>query len=170
MAFRWYVAQTKPCAEAAACRRLKDQDFTTYLPIMTLRNKKRRGYLVIANEPLFPGYAFVQLDIEDDTEERWKRVNSTKAIHTLLPTCDAPIAIPNGQVESLQDAEAMGQFVYPRAFPPGTKLRVEVGMLAGQVIECLATNDRQGVVRALWDCFGARRVITVPLNGIRALR
>ena len=170
MAFRWYVAQTKPCAETAACRRLADQEFATYLPLMTLRVTRWRGKTEIEREPLFPGYIFVSLDLLDDERERWKAVNSTRAVQNLLPTSDSPIPIRPGEVEGLRDAEAMGQFVYPRQFPPGTRLRIEIGALAGAVIECLQTNDQQGIVRALWDCLGAKRVISVPLNAIRAIR
>lgn len=163
------MAQTKPNAEKAASRRLDDQDFATYLPWMTLRAPGRRGKMVLEREPLFRSYLFVWLDVEDDPDEAWKRVNSTKAIQTLLPHSDCPLAIPIGEVESLQEAERAGNFVYPRSIATGARLRIQDGMLAGQVLECLTYDGRRGLVQALWDCLSRKTVVTIPLNGVRVL-
>src|SRR5215470_14671751 len=156
MAHHWYVAQTHPAAEAAAVRRLNRQDFRTYLPILTFRRPVRRGKNEITRMPLFCGYLFVMLetDPEADPGENWKRVNSTRAVASLLPRSDSPLAVPDTEIEKLMKNEAAGNFVFPRgdAMLPGAKLRVDAGSLAGQVVTCLEANDRQGTVRALWAC------------------
>ena len=39
---------------------------------------------------------------------------------------------------------------------PGSRLRVYRGVLAWQVVECLAVDDEHGIVRALWEALGRR--------------
>lgn len=220
MAIRWYAAQTKPNAEAAADRRLRAQDFVTFLPRLTLRltrpeTKKRldtrvqtlraevaklaqhvgacasspvdlklakralyfksakleraieaaRGH---RTEPLFRSYIFVQLDVDDDPGENWKRVNSTRAVQSLLPHSDRPEALPSIEIENLRRAEQNGEFTVPRLIDPGASVRVFRGTLVDQVLEALGSD--KDTVKALWDCFGRKTVVSVPLDDVTVLR
>ena len=144
--------------------------------MLTLRRAIRRGKFNITHLPLFPGYRFVSLDLEDP-DEAWKAVNSTRAIITLLPHGDTPLPIPDGEIEKLQTLERDGNFVWPRSIvmTPGTRLRIDRGpaattaSLGANVIECLEANDLKGTVRALWDCMGRRAVLTLPIDHVTVL-
>jgi transcriptional antiterminator RfaH len=162
--FRWYVAQTHPNAEAAAQRRLGRQLFATHLPRRTSR-VSRRGRVVERISPCFPGYLFVLLDVAGET---WKAATYTRGILRLLPISDAPIAVKTDEVLELHQAELDGALV-SGLVKPGSKLRVYRGALARQVIECLAVDDKRGLVRALWTCFGSRVEMQIPLDAVTVL-
>lgn len=166
MTFRWYVAQTKPNAERAAQRRLNRQRFATHLAMRTTRTAVR-GVIVEHLSPLFPGYLFVLLDVAA-ADEHWKHVNSTRAVMTLLPTSERPIAIRHSSdIESLHEAERDGILVSGIVLP-GATVRVYRGALVSQVLEVIDCVD--DCVRALWDCMGAKRVVSVPLDDVTVLR
>lgn len=164
MSAGWYVAQTKPNAERAAVRRLWRQEFTIHLPWLTVRTT-RRGQRVDLREPLFPGYLFILLDLE---LERWKAVNSTRGVQTLLPAADAPRPIPTKKIEELYEGERDGLFAVPPAPIPGTLLRVYRGTFVDQIVEVLAAGaDR---TKCLLGCFGQRTVISLPTDDLTVLR
>lgn len=159
MAANWFVAQTKPNCEQQAERHLKEQDFERYLPRETIR-RTRRGYVEEIKRPLFTGYLFVQLDTADD---RWKAVASTKGITTLLPSSDRPEPIRPGEVARLRDFEDRG-LLRAGDIVPGQRLNVWRGTLADQVVECIQNNGNR--LKVLWSCFGAPRVVDVPLTDV----
>jgi transcription antitermination factor NusG len=165
MALRWYVAQTYPNTEAAAERRLNRQLFMTHLPRRTTRTP-RHGRIVEHVGPCFPGYLFVLLDV---TGEAWKGACYTRGVLRLLPVSERPIAVRAEEVIELHEAEIDGALV-SGLVNPGSRLRVYRGVLARQVIECLAVDDERGLVKALWDCMGRRVECSVPLDAVTLLR
>lgn len=164
MAFAWYVAQTKPNAERIAVRRLNEQSFTTYLPLLTSRHAKN-GRVTERKTPLFRGYLFISLDLLDDY---WKRVNSTYAVLALLPRSDNPVSIAGRHVESLRTAELNGYF-RAGAILPGDRVQVFRGTLAGQVLECIDGGGGSRI-KCLWSCLGAMRVVSVPIVDVTVMR
>lgn len=165
MAIEWYCAQTYPLREMAARRRLRDQEFDVYLPLETVR-RPISGRVVDQQKPLFPGYLFVQLDLDDDPEQRWKGVSYTKAIMSLLPSSERPEIIQRSQIERLADFEKQG-FFKRGTVRPGERVRVWRGMLADQVLECIESHDDR--IRCLWNCFGAPRVVNLRISEVTVL-
>ena len=165
MTFRWYVASTKPNSESKAQRELDRQGFHSYVP----RNRVRqvtRGRVGEISEPLFRGYVFIALDLDGETE-KWKAVNSTRAVMTLLPSGEHPLPILDADIDGLKRAESSG-FFRSGMVVPGEKLRVFRGTLVGRVLECISSSaDR---VQALWDCFGQRVVVSVGLQDVLVMR
>lgn len=161
MPFRWYVAQTKPNAEAAAERRLRKQNFVNHFPRLSVR-VVHRGQVIESVVPLLPSYIFVLLNL-DANDDRWKRVNSTRAISHLLPASDRPLPIPSTEIHEIIQAEFEG-FFRKGQVQPGQRLRVFRGELANQIIECLDSVD--GRVSALWACMGQKVKVSVPLDDV----
>ena len=60
----WYVLQTKVRHEAVAEHNLNNQSFNTFLPMLRVQ-RHSRGKWQSFNEALFPGYLFVELDLEN---------------------------------------------------------------------------------------------------------
>lgn len=58
---KWYVLHSKPHKERILWRQLKDQGFEVFYPHILLRSVKPG---VIKNKPLFPGYLFVNVNLE----------------------------------------------------------------------------------------------------------
>ena len=69
----WFAIRTQPRKEQIARKHYEQQDFIVYLPlILTTRRHARRIDKV--HRPLFPGYVFLHLSIED---RRWDTIGCT---------------------------------------------------------------------------------------------
>jgi len=166
MAHAWYVVQSKPNAEREALRRLRNQSFECYLPMLTVR-RYVRGRMCERLEPLFRGYLFVKMAIDDIEDHAWKAVGSTQGVLTVLPTCEHPEAVRDSEVDALIDAELHGYFRLG-AVLPGERLKMFRGSLVNQVLECIKVQGER--ISCLWSCFGAQRVVHVHLADVTVLR
>src|SRR5262245_47850091 len=103
----WYAAKTKAGQDAIACANLTRQQFTTYYPQITIQRYKQ-GRIRLDREPLFPGYVLISLVLED---QAWRAINNTRGVYKLLSFNEdgRPSALPDGEVESLQQKEKAGK-------------------------------------------------------------
>src|SRR5689334_12939536 len=94
---RWYAVYTQPYWELTAQLRLRAQNFRTFLPLhsKTVQHARKRQTVLAA---LFPRYLFVVLDLKRD---RWRTVNSTRGVTSLIMQQGMPAPIRNGVVETL---------------------------------------------------------------------
>lgn len=76
----WYVVITKPRQEARAAEHLRNQRGEVYLPLLEVERLKQ-GRRVCAQEPLFPGYVFLNVRAN---EALLSRVRSTIGARALL--------------------------------------------------------------------------------------
>ena len=107
---RWYVAHTQPNRETKAIFNLNRQGFICYLPrFHTRRRHARKVESVI--RPLFPCYLFVYLNMERD---RWRSVNGTYGVKSLIANGDRPLPVPDGVVESFKAREDKLGIVSPK--------------------------------------------------------
>lgn len=162
MALGWCVAQTKPNAERQVRRRLRDQLFAAYLPLLTVR-RAVLGRMVERQVPLFPGYLFVEIDLD---AERWKAVTNTRGMLALLPTSERPISVTPQVIDDLRTAEYGGLFKRG-VVRPGERVRVFRGTLVDQVLECIETNGDR--LKLLWVCLGAPRVVYARISDVTVL-
>ena len=87
---RWYAVQTLQYAEKRAQAQLEQQKFRTFLPKRrkTIRHARKLSTVTAA---FFPGYLFVLLDLNRD---RWRSVNGTFGISTLVMAGELPCPVP----------------------------------------------------------------------------
>jgi transcriptional antiterminator RfaH len=83
----WSVARTLPQREKFAAERLGDGGFEVFLPLI---HTKR------ASAPLFPGYLFVLI------VDRWRSINSTLGVLSLVRVGDCPARCPDCEIDSLK--------------------------------------------------------------------
>jgi transcriptional antiterminator RfaH len=148
---RWFVARVLAHREASAQFNLHRQGYRSFAP--GLRRTIRHGRTmrnVIA--PLFPGYIFVILDLSAD---RWRCVNSTIGVASLIMGVEQPTPVPPGIVEALVAAtESSGTVRLDRDLEIGQKLRILSGPFAETLCR-LAHLDDKGRVRVLLEFMGA---------------
>jgi transcriptional antiterminator RfaH len=122
----WYVAQTRPHAEAKASQHLRSQGFEIYLPrYLKQRRHARRVDEVAA--PLFPNYLFVAINI---ATQRWLSIDSTIGVTKLVRNGDLPASVPQHIVDALkrrEDARGYIQLIRRPKFLPGDKIRIVGG-------------------------------------------
>lgn len=102
---------------------------------------------------VFPTYMFVVLDIGRD---RWRSVNGTGGVASLIMQGDAPQPVPVGVVENLLELVDEGGMVrLDRNLREGQRVRVVAGVFAN-AIGVLERLDANGRVRVLLDIMNGK--------------
>jgi len=154
---RWYVVQTQPHREHLAAEHLAKQSFEVFLPRQrkTVRHARRLTERLVS---YFPGYLFVRLDL---ATQRWRSINGTFGVRSLIMAGERPVPTPVGLVESLRErADARGCLAPPPAYGPGDRVR----LLSGPLADLVGTLDRlEGAarVRILIELVGGVVPVTV---------
>lgn len=76
----WYLVYTKPQSEVIAYHHLLQQEYDVFLPMVTRKKRVRTVYKQI-EEPLFPRYLFISLDMKFDN---WSPIRSTRGVTGLV--------------------------------------------------------------------------------------
>lgn len=147
---RWYVVHSLPRREAGTEIQLLAQGFRAFLPRMT-RTVRHARKLRTIDAPVFPRYLFIVLDLQKD---RWRSVNGTFGVASLIMTRDMPEPVPQGVVEQLLEyTDEAGVVRFDRDLREGQSIRVATGPFAQALgrLERLAANGR---ARVLLDIMG----------------
>jgi transcriptional antiterminator RfaH len=158
---RWYVAQTRPHAEAKASLHLRRQGFAIYLPRYLKQRRHARRVEKIA-APLFPGYLFVSIDM---AAQQWLSIDSTIGVARLVRDGERPAPVPQVVIDALvtrEDANGFVQLDRRSRFSPGDKIRV----VGGAFCDCYGLYDGMSArerVAILLDLLGRQvRVVLDP--------
>ena len=149
---RWFVAQTLSNRENIATSNLERLGFRTFAPRFwrTVRHaRKSRNVLA----PIFPSYAFVILNLDRD---RWRSINGTVGVASLLMAAELPMAVPRGVVEALISRRGS---VGPIGFHQDLKIGQTCRILSGPFAETLCQLDHlddRGRVRVLLEIMGGK--------------
>ena len=94
---RWFVARAHPNRENSAQFNLDRLGFRNFAPRIrsTVRHARR---VQDALRPLFPCYVFVVIDL---SKHRWRSVNGTFGVASLIMGAEQPKPVPPGVVEGL---------------------------------------------------------------------
>jgi transcription elongation factor/antiterminator RfaH len=159
---RWYAVQCLSYREFAAASHLQNQDFAVFLPRRKkIRRHARRTDSVLVS--FFPGYLFVSFDLSRD---RWRSINGTHGVASLVMQGDYPAPVPVGVVESLQQAcDDMSVIQWQPDLAPGEPVRVLAGPFSDMIGE-LDRLDGAGRVRVLLDIMGGRIPTVLPRESI----
>lgn len=118
--------------------------------IKTVRHARQ---LRTVRDPLFPTYMFVALDIG---RERWRVINGTFGVASLIMAGETPEPVPPGVVEQLIDYTDEGGLIrFDRDLREGQSVRVVSGPFSS-AIGCLERLDANGRVRVLLDIMGGK--------------
>lgn len=157
---RWFAVHTLPRKEMTAVHHLAQQGFQTFLPLLpvTRRHARRRDTILSA---LFPRYAFVRLDLSRD---RWRAINGTVGVNSIVMGRELPCPVPDGVVEDLAaHAGANGVVEMDETLQPGDPVRLIDGPLAGS-LGILTRLDENGRVEMLLDLMRACVRVKVARN------
>jgi transcriptional antiterminator RfaH len=148
---RWFVARALAHQENRAQLNLHRLGFRSFVPRLrrTVRHARR---LRDTLQPLFPGYIFIVIDL---SKHRWRSVNGTFGVASLIMGSEQPKPVPSGVVEGLVAACESG----------GAALRLDDGLEIGQKVRIvsgpfaetlcrLAQLDDHGRVRVLLEIMG----------------
>ena len=129
---------------------LEAQGFRTFLPryAKTVRHARK---LRNVSAPFFPRYLFVKLDLARD---RWRSVNGTFGVASLIMGEELPLPVPPGLVEALIGcAQADGHLRFGNRLSVGESVRVMSGPFA-ELIGKITRIDGAGRVQVLLRLLG----------------
>jgi transcription antitermination factor NusG len=161
---RWFAVNTQPHLENRALLNLRTQGFCAFLPRRQKTTKHARQFRTVA-APLFPGYLFVAFDLG---RERWRAINGTFGVRSLVMAGERPQSVPSGVVEALLAMQDPSGII---TFASELKLGQRVRMLAGPFAEMVGRLERLddvGRVAVLLELLGsqvrvrARAEVLVP--------
>jgi transcription antitermination factor NusG len=149
---RWFAVHTQPAREVGAAGQLGRQGFESFLPMHVKTVRHARRFRTV-RAPVFPRYVFVRLDLG---RHRWRSVNGTFGVSSLVMAGGLPAPVPRGVVEGLADlCGAGGLMSLEPGLEVGRRARVLAGPLAGLLGE-LTRVDEGGRVQILLDVLQAR--------------
>lgn len=156
---RWYAVHCQRHGEARAATHLRRQGFVVFLPLHGRTVRHARRFRTVS-APFFPRYLFVRLTVGRD---RWRSVNGTFGVSSLIMEGGLPLPIASGVVEALMAmADDAGMLSLDRSLRPGQTVRIATGPFAGLIGE-LAALDEKGRVKVLLDIIGKQ--VTVATFG-----
>ncbi len=161
---RWYVVRTLSRQETRAEFQVCNQGFRVFLPriLKTTRHARR---LRTVHSAIFPTYMFVILNLGRD---RWRSINGTFGVASLIMAGETPQPVPIGVVEQLLDyADDQGLVRFDRNLRKGQSVRVTSGPFAN-AIGCLERLDASGRVRVLLDIMGGKVPALLDRSAVEA--
>ena len=159
----WYVVRTKTGAEERAAWHLSNQGFESYLPRYRKQVRHARKTEMVLR-PLFPGYVFVCLDLE---QQRWRAINGTFGVIGIVQLGNAPHPIPASMVQAIRAREdAAGAVnVAPQGLQKGDHVRVREGAFAEYTALLDEVSDDKRVILLL-DLMGRAVRISVAMENL----
>jgi transcription elongation factor/antiterminator RfaH len=158
---RWYAVQTSPGKDRLAASHLARQQFSVFAPRLQKTIRHARQFRVVT-VPLFPGYLFLRINLSG---QRWRAVNGTFGVRTLVMSGSRPLPIPDATIAQLQ--QAFGTRAAAPRIAPGQQVKVLQGPLSGFVgtLERLEGPER---VRVLMELIGGTTPVTLDRSAIAA--
>jgi transcription elongation factor/antiterminator RfaH len=159
---RWYVVYTLPHRERSAQLHLRNQGFQTFLPLLSKTSRHARRYNTVL-APLFPRYIFVAFDV---TRTRWRTINGTRGVTTLIMQDDRPAPAQSGIVETLiASSSPAGEVLFWRDAVTGDRVRLIAGPFAGQ-LGILQRLNSAGRVQVLLEIMGTQILTKLHMRSL----
>jgi transcriptional antiterminator RfaH len=135
----WYVVQTKPRQEFRAQEHLRNQGFRSSLPVLPVE-KVCRGRRVVASEPLFARYLFIELGADTPN---WGAIRSTRGVSSLVSFGGHPARLPHGWIEEFE-CRSTG---VRKLFEPGDTVVLAEGPFSGvEGVYEMADGEERAIV------------------------
>ncbi len=119
----WYLLQCKPRQDARALEHLERQGFECYAPVCNVQTIAS-GKLRVKEQPLFPGYVFIRMGMEDS----WLALRSTRGVNRVVAFCGQPCQVQDAIVEQLKHRCATAEM--HRVLKSGDQVQIQIGEFA----------------------------------------
>lgn len=102
----WYLVHCKPRQESRAQDNLDNQEINSFLPLISIE-KIIRGKRQRVEEAMFPGYLFVELQVNG---ELWSKIRSTRGVRDFVKFGGVPAKISYELLEKLKVIDTTTEF------------------------------------------------------------
>ena len=134
----WYVVQTQPNRENSAVANLERQGFDVWLPCYE-RIVRHARVTKRVRRPLFPGYLFINLDLET---ARWRSINGTFGVKNIIGHGPTPSIVNKEFIIALKASESLDGFVDidNDNLKLGQEVEILCGPMAGKIGKLLSLD------------------------------
>lgn len=161
MALYWYALRSKPRKEDVVWRQVQTQGIEVFYPRLKItpvnpRSRKQRPY--------FPGYMFVQVDLEELGLSAFKWMPHTLG---LVSFGDEPATVPDHLIHTIkrrvQEIDAAGGELFD-GLSPGDKVTISDGPFSGYEAIFDARIPGSERVRVLLELLNSQRQVPLELD------
>ena len=151
----WYLIKTKSRQEHVAIKNLENQDYSTYCPTVTIKNK---------HVVLFPGYLFIYLDKEN---ENWLPIRSTKGVLNFVRFGLNFAQVPDTIIKFLKANELINKEKLNNLnrFKSGDKIQITDGVFKNCVAIFKSSKPQERVL-LLMNILGQQQSITIKQESV----
>jgi transcriptional antiterminator RfaH len=158
----WCAAQLQPNRERLALHMLAQQNVAVYAPRLR-RRRIVRGRREDSEVPLFPGYAFVWIELQ------WHAARWCPGVVRLVMDGLQPAKVPDAVIEEIRGRERNGAVELPkRRLQYGDRVKILAGPFRGHLAVYAGLSGPERVAVLLQILGGAQRV-TMAKQDIEAL-
>lgn len=167
MAHCWYVLHTNYRKEMLVVDQLMAHDLELFFPTIRIERGHRRG---VRDEPFFPHYIFVKLDLDSGISSMLKRL---PGIRTIVHFDEHPAVIADTVIEELrnrlQSEEGKPSTLADWLYEPGDPVRIHRGPFTGlnAVFQKGLTGSER--VQILLEVLGRSSRVQINVNHIEAI-
>jgi transcriptional antiterminator RfaH len=158
---RWYAIKCKPRQEYRALENLERQRFPCYLPELSVEKLKDRCKVEL-QEPLFPGYLFIELS---DINDNWYPIRSTRGVSHLVCFNQHPVPIQDEIIELIRQRLVTSPPTVPY-LRPGERVRITEGSFS-QLEAIFVANDGNERVMLLMNILHREQTLSFPASSVR---
>jgi transcriptional antiterminator RfaH len=148
----WACARLQLRRETLALHCLKLAGYEIYLPRLRER-RVRFGRKIVLTPALFPGYAFVWIELQ------WHAARWAPGVLGLVMSGDVPVRCPDGVIEQIKRRERGGLVDLPSRLRRGDRVRILRGPFTGHLAIYADTPARDRVAILLALLGGQHRVV-----------
>jgi len=159
----WFVVRTKTCSEEQSAAHLKRQEFEVFLPRYRKQIRHARKVSTVLR-PLFAGYLFVRIDTD---EQRWRSINSTLGVISLVPSGSVAYPICDEIIDDLRAREDKDGVLClgPIGLKSGDLVRFRDGVFVEHIAFLEEVCDEKRVILLL-DLMGSQVRVTTRVENL----
>ncbi|MDE7101100.1 MAG: transcription termination/antitermination protein NusG [Anaeroplasmataceae bacterium] len=165
---RWYIVGTYSGYENAVKQDLErrketmnmtDMIYQVMVPEETVEVTDKKGKKKLKVNKLFPGYVFVEMEVEGEMDEKaWFMIRNTPKVTGFLGSSGGgtkPVPVPVDEMNRI--LISLGMVERPSlTFNVGDRIEVVEGPFAGKVCDVASVNADAEEVMVLVEMFGGR--------------
>jgi transcription termination/antitermination protein NusG len=168
MSRKWYVVQTYSGFENSVKQDLdrriesmdmKDKIYQVLIPEEEQEQTKKDGSKVLKTVKMFPGYIFVELEVDKDVDEKaWFMIRNTPKVTGFLGSSGGgakPVPLPAEEINDI--LRKIGKLDKPVLdIAVGDNVTITGGPFAGRSGAISGINEEKGLVTVLVELFAGR--------------
>jgi len=160
---RWYCVHTAPRKEFVASSNLQLQGYRHFVPAVIKKVRHARKVREVKTA-FFPRYIFTIIATET---QRWRPINGTIGVSSLITENDRPKPVPFGVVEALMKVTTdLGTLDFRDEIEVGQQVRLLDGPFAN-LIGTLSRMDQNGRVAVLLEIMGGERLVVTDRTALQ---